>query len=115
MSGWTILLACVCMTVKDLLATTLTVAESRGNAVLAGAMDASGDLAQIAVTVLGAGEVIEHGLSTYSVVLIAALVFTSFWGTLVYTWAADRLLRSEESRGTESRLLALERAVFGVR
>ena len=86
-----ILLACASMACRDCLGTFLTVAEARGRAVLAGVMDALGDLAMIAVTVLGAGPVIEHGVTAHSVLLIVCICVTSFAGTVLWTSLARRI------------------------
>jgi hypothetical protein len=90
-----ILLACVAMTCKDALGTGLTVSEAHNRAVLAGVFDATGDLAAIAVTVFGAGEVLLHGLTPHTYALLAAMTFTSFFGTLCYTKLANRLMPPE--------------------
>lgn len=86
-----VMAAMVAMTVRDFLGVFLTVAESRGRAKLAGLMDALGDLASIGVTVLGAGPVIQHGVTPYTVVLVACICVTSFFGTVVYTRLANRI------------------------
>lgn len=81
----TILLAIVGMALKDALSTTLVVAESKGRAKLAGLMDGLGDLAGILVTYVGAGQVIEHGLTVHTALVLIALFITSVLGTAYWT------------------------------
>lgn len=86
-----ILAACAAMAARDALATFLTVAENRGKALLAGAFDALGDLATIGVTALGAGQIIIHGLTTRTILLLAAMTATSFAGTALWTRLAQHI------------------------
>ena len=86
-----ILAACFSMFLRDGLGTMLTVAEARGRPVLAGAMDALGDLANVAVTVLGAGAVITDGLTAHTVLLLACICITSFLGTTGWTKLSQRI------------------------
>jgi hypothetical protein len=88
---WLIVGACLSMAVRDSLATLLVVAEARGRAVLAGLLDAAGDIAGIAVMVLGAGEVIVHGLNAQTLAVLAALMVTSFFTTLAATTVGRRI------------------------
>lgn len=90
-----VLLACLAMTARDALGTGLTVSEAHNRAVLAGFFDAAGDLAMIAVTVLGAGVVLEHGLNGHAIVVLSAMTITSFFGTLGYTKLANRMMPPE--------------------
>lgn len=90
-----ILLACLAMTCRDALATGLTVAEAHNRAVLAGTFDASCDLASIAVTVFGAGQVLKHGITPHTVILLAGMTVTSFFGTLCYTKLANKIMPPE--------------------
>ena len=85
-----ILAACVAMFFRDGIGTLLTLAEARGRATLAGALDALGDLATIAVTVLGAGAVIKGGITPYTITLVAAMVLTSFAGTTLWVRLGTR-------------------------
>ena len=87
----TIILACLAMAVRDMLQTFLVIAEARGRSVLAGALDAGGDLATILVTLAGAGEVITHGWNMYTMTVLAAMMITSFFGTLVWTKVGRRI------------------------
>lgn len=105
----TIILAVVSMAIRDMLATFLTVAEARGRATLAGAMDALGDLAGIAVTVVGAGSVIQDGLTGHTVLLIAAMTITSFAGTLVWTKLANHIQASNAPSQVDQLEVRLER------
>jgi hypothetical protein len=84
------------MTCRDALSTGLTVAQAHNRAVLAGFFDATSDLAAIAVTVFGAGEVLTNGLTPHSCALLAAMTVTSFLGTLYYTKLANRLMPPEK-------------------
>lgn len=78
------------MALKDMLATFLTVAEARGRAVLAGTLDALGDLANIAVVLCGAGQIIEHGMNGRSLEVLVVICCVSFCGTVVWTRLATR-------------------------
>ncbi len=86
------LYAALSMCAKDGAGTLLVIAEARGRSVLAGALDALGDLALIAVTVTGAGQIIEHGVTGRSIAVVAVIVFVSFWGTLFWTRVGTRLM-----------------------
>lgn len=86
-----ILLACASMALKDGLGTGLVVAEARGRSWLAGALDALGDLATILVTLAGVGAVILHGWTLHTIVLLAAMMLTSFLGTAAWTRVAQRI------------------------
>ncbi|MHB1950247.1 MAG: hypothetical protein ACYCQK_02080 [Acidiferrobacteraceae bacterium] len=87
----TILAACLSMAVRDALATVLTVAESRGRAVLAGSMDALGDVAGLATTYFGVDALLTNGLSAHTLLLIACIAVTSFGGTVFWTRWARRI------------------------
>lgn len=76
-----ILLACIGMLLRDGLGTLLVVAEARGRALLA----------SILVTIFGAGEVIQHGWTTHTVILIAAMTTTSLLGTTQFTKLSQRI------------------------
>jgi hypothetical protein len=89
-----VLLACASMAVKDALGTCLVVCEARGRGMLAGALDAGGDLATILVTLAGAGAVITHGWTTHTVLLLAAMTITSFLGTWFWTEFAEHHLNA---------------------
>lgn len=105
----TLLLACVSMTLQDLLGTFLTIAETRGRAVLAGAMDAGGDLAKQFVTIFAAGTVIKHGWTTHSMLILAAVMATSFFGTTVWTRLGQRIKAIDpEVEALKARIAALE-------
>lgn len=86
-----ILLACGAMAARDCVGTLLTIAEARGRAWLAGTMDAIGDLASIGVTVVGAGPVIQHGVTGHAVALIGAMLLTSLLGTTLWTTLGRRI------------------------
>lgn len=92
-----IILACVGMAARDCLGTLLVIAEARGRAVMAGALDATGDLASILVTVVGAGEVITHGLTPHTIILLAAMTVTSFVGTTIFTKLGQRISASKQT------------------
>jgi hypothetical protein len=81
------------MAVKDALGVWLVIAEARGRAVLAGALDAGLDLANILVMLAGAGEVIVHGWTWRTIGVLAAMCVTSFAGTIVWTRIGQRIGR----------------------
>jgi threonine/homoserine/homoserine lactone efflux protein len=87
----TILAACFSMFVRDGLGTMLTVAEARGQAILAGAMDAFGDIASIAVTYFGLDALLTHGLDAHTILLLACIFLTSFAGTTMWTKVSRRI------------------------
>lgn len=85
-----LLYAALSMGLKDFLATMLTIAEARGRALLAGTCDALGDLANIAVVLCGAGQILEHGLDGTSLEVLAVITLTSFCGTVTWTRLATK-------------------------
>lgn len=87
----TLLAAALAMAARDCLGTFLVVAESRGRPWLAGFLDAAGDLAGIAVTVLGAGQMLLHGLTGRTLALLAVILTTSLLGTALWTRLAQRI------------------------
>ena len=92
-----VLVACLSMALRDSLCTGLTSAESRGKALLSGALDALCDLAGIVVTVAGAGPVLQHGLTGSTAILLGAMTATSFVGTSISTKLCSRLIGSEKA------------------
>lgn len=93
-----LLWAALSMALKDCLATWLVIAEARGRAVLAGVLDAVGDLAAIFCTVFGAGQVITHGLDLRTFEVLGVMVVTSFFGTIAWTTLGRRIEASPDSR-----------------
>lgn len=89
------------MAVKDALGTFLVIAEARGRSVLAGAMDALGDIAVVLVTLFGAGEIITHGWTLHTAEVLVVIVVTSFFGTLFWTRIGSRI-KSVPTRERES-------------
>ncbi len=87
----TILLACASMALKDMLGTWLTIAEARGKGWLAGGLDAGYDLASIVTYGVAGVEVVKHGVSLTSVITLAALSLTSFFGTAAWTKLGQRI------------------------
>lgn len=83
------------MAVRDAFGTILTIAEARGRAVLAGVCDAAGDLAGVFVTIFAAGQVIIHGWTWHSIVVLAAVMITSFVGTMFWTRVGRKIKVSE--------------------
>lgn len=92
-----LLLVAVSMAAKDGLATLLVIAEARGRHWLAGALDAAGDVAQVASMVFGAGEIILHGWGWRSAEILAVMVVTSFVGTAYWTWFGKRIKEQEST------------------
>ncbi len=86
-----LLYAVLSMALKDCAGTLLTVAEARGRAVLAGVLDATGDIATVLVTLFGAGQVVLHGWDTRSIEVLVAIMITSFCGTVIWTKVGRRL------------------------
>lgn len=81
----TLLWVALAMAAKDAVGTLLVVAEAKGRPWLAGALDAAGDLAFVASTVFGAGEIIVHGWDLYAVEVLAVMCTTSLLGTAFWT------------------------------
>lgn len=90
-----ILGACLSMAIRDALMTLLTISESRGRAVLSGVLDAAGDIAGVAVMALGAGQIIVHGVTFGSCLVLAAMAGTSFLTTMTVTYYGRRVEASE--------------------
>ena len=88
-------LAAAAMAVKDCFATLLVVAESRGRYWVAATLDALGDLANVGVTLYGAGLIIEHGWSAHTVSVLAVMMVTSFAGTAFWTKMACRWMPAD--------------------
>lgn len=79
-----VLLAVVGMAVKDGLGTFLVVAEARGRATLAGALDAAGDLVNYGLGALITLAFLHQGRSSGLILLVAAATtsfFTTRWAT----------------------------------
>ena len=90
-----LVLACVAMALKDGVGTALVIAEARGRSVTAGALDAASDLATVLVTLAGAGAVIVHGWTWHTAGILAAMMLTSFAGTICWTQLATRWMPDE--------------------
>lgn len=86
-----LLFAALAMALKDALGTLLVIAEAKGKAVFAGAMDAGGDIAAVLVTLFGAGEVILHGWSLHSIEVLVVIAITSFFGTIFWTRVGSKM------------------------
>jgi len=86
-----LLFAALAMALKDALGTMLVIAEARGKSVLAGAMDAGGDIATVLVTLFGAGEVITHGWTWHTAAVLGVIAVTSFFGTIFWTRVGSRI------------------------
>lgn len=89
-----IILAVLSMAAKDALGTLMVVAESRGRGSLAGAMDAGGDLANVICTIVGAGAVIQGGITVHTCIVLAAMMITSYLGTTYWTNFAARHVKA---------------------
>jgi hypothetical protein len=102
------------MAARDAVGTFLTVAEARGRGRLAGMLDALGDLAGIAVTVVGAGSVIRDGVTGHTVGVVGSMLVVSMFGTWLWTSLAWKWLPPDRSSIALARLSgrvsALERA-----
>lgn len=85
-----LLAAGAAMAVRDALAVFLVVAEAKGRAWLAGILDAASDLASIAVTVVGAGAVLTHGIVA-SLPVLAVMCTVSLFGTTLWTKLGTRM------------------------
>lgn len=79
------------MAVKDLVSTVLVVAEARGRAWLSGVLDATYDIAALFTWGLGGEEVVRHGWSAGSLLVIAAMVVGSFVATVAGVRLSRRL------------------------
>jgi hypothetical protein len=86
-----IVLACAAMALRDMLGTFLVVAEAKGRAWLAGALDALGDLATILVTIAGAGVVIQHGWTWHAILVLGCMMLVSLVGTAAWTTLGRRI------------------------
>jgi hypothetical protein len=88
----TFLWAALAMAAKDAFGTLLVIAEARGRTWLAGALDAAGDIAQVAAMVFGAGTVIVHGWDAHSIEILATMMAVSFFGTAFWTQLGRRIM-----------------------
>lgn len=107
-----IFVAMVAMAARDCLATFLTIAEAKGRARLSGFLDALGDLAGIACTVVGAGAVITGGITVHTLTILGAMMVTSFFGTTLWTKLGHKLTGGDP---TESRIKVLESELAAVK
>lgn len=87
----TIVEACAAMAMRDAVGTFLTIAESRGRALMSGTLDAIGDLAGMLVTLAGVGEVMKYGWHPSTIALMGAMMVTSFFGTITWTKIGNKL------------------------
>jgi hypothetical protein len=88
--------AVAAMAVKDATGTLMVVAEARNRAHLAGVMGASSGVAVVLTTYFGAGEIIVHGWTTYSFVVLAAICATSYAGTRFWTGYGNRVMQRDK-------------------
>lgn len=91
-----LLWAALSMALKDGLGVLLVIAEARGRAIFAGALDAASDLAIILTTLFGAGQVIEHGWDLKSIEVVATMVVVSFGGTVFWTKIGRRITEHKD-------------------
>ena len=94
MTVWlAVLLAAAAMAVKDFFATLLMIAESEDRLWWAGVLDGASTVAGVALTVLGAGTVILHGLDGRSVAVVGGMLAADVLGTPLWTAVGARLRR----------------------
>ena len=86
----TLLAVSLSMAAQDVLATLCVIYEARGRAVLAGVMDAAGDVARLVGYVVGAGEIVVNGWNARAVAIVAVMAATSFVATSATTRWANR-------------------------
>lgn len=96
----TLVAVALSMAARDAFATLLVIAEARGRAWLAGTLDAGGDLAGVASTVFGAGEIIVHGWGWPAVEVLTVMCVTSLLGTTLWTTVGARITTREATDGT---------------
>jgi hypothetical protein len=94
-----LILGCASMALRDMLGTFLTIAETRGRAVLAGSLDALFDIAQFASIIFGTGLVIKDGITWHSATIIGAMCVTSFFGTILWTTLGRRIQQDQNVYG----------------
>lgn len=92
----TLILVALSMLLKDAVGTIMVVAEARGRAILAGTLDAMGDLANVLCTVFGAGEIVLHGWGWAAVEILAVMMATSFVATSLSVRWGRRLTAHKE-------------------
>lgn len=90
-----LLWAALSMAAKDAFGTLLVIAEARGRALTAAILDAVSDLAAVLVVLFGAGQVIAHGWTWHTGLVLAVICTTSFVGTLFWTRLGTRLMPAE--------------------
>lgn len=87
----TVLLAAAVMIANDGLVEFRNIAQVRGNAKLAAVLGPLASLAGIAVTCVGAGEVIKHGLTPHTLAVLAALLAADTFDGYVFTMLGRRI------------------------
>ena len=85
------LLAIIAMICRDASVEFMTIAEVRGNAALAAALGPATTLSGIAVTVLGAGPVIQHGITLHAVAVLSVILATDVVDGYVFTKLGRRI------------------------
>lgn len=83
--------ACFSMIVRDATEEMKNIYQLKGHENAAGWCDAGNDGATIAFQVLGAGQIILHGLTMISLITIAAIMVTSYCGTRFWTHVGKRI------------------------
>lgn len=81
------------MAVTDVIGTALVIAEARGRAWTAGALDAAGDVSRLIYTALGVKALDDWGHGgpvTLTVVCLTSLVATTATTRLVHRWTSER-------------------------
>ena len=97
-----ILFAILSMAFADACSTFLTIASNRGRTWLAGSMDALRGLGGIFLTIFGAGEVIKHGWTTHTILVIVFITLTSFFGTALWTRLGQKIGQKDQIYGTRT-------------
>jgi hypothetical protein len=86
-----VLVAMGAMAFKDALEEWKMIAAVRGRATLAGALDAAFDVAQWFVFLAAPVDVAVHGWTWHTILVMAAMVVTSFFGTRAWTKIGQRI------------------------
>lgn len=89
----TLLGACLAMVAQDVLGTLLVIAESKFRPLLAGSLDAAGDVARLATMGISLDVILHRGLCAESVAVIAVVAATSFVATSTTTELARRRMQ----------------------
>ena len=115
----TLVLAVVSMMARDCCYEFLTIAQTRGRSLLAAILSPLSTLTGFAVTIVGVGPVIQHGLTPHSAAVLGVILVTDVVDGYVFTALGRRIGTADPSKslssGVADRSLTVSVAALGVR